>query len=471
MTFIEVSNIDLLVQSVSVGVMLVILLYGWQSGVRARYTHQIIIHVIFFFSIYKVVMHYLLPFLMRLWSNFNYVREDGIAISDLSFLYFIETISWVPWLLGFLLVANFNRGNGLQLSVNDFVLFRSPATKSLLVFLAIGSIPYRIVTGGFLADVDFSLPLYIELFKSLLIYGGPPSSVTLLVVGFTSWGWKYGLLGVVSTASFLTTITTRGAIIYSIVFMIFLSFYFVRNKMKLLMVGVLCGAPLFVLYFGFGGLPKVYLNSDTDAQSIIEVGISSDKHAGRSSLDEIEWRFGALTRMSVPFIYMYDRGDSAGINPIKHSLLGFLPRSINPNKPHPSTVDPYDFFSQGMYMIYREIYGANSFSMVEFSTGGHAYWEFGWIGVFVLPFISGIYVAMCAYYFQWIGFSSVALILVLFKPFGFVDPKIWVSDIVMQIYQIIMPLTLLVLLWFLWVLIKSIVIGRKCIPKSKFLLS
>ncbi|MCZ2207896.1 hypothetical protein, partial [Cylindrospermopsis raciborskii] len=121
----------------------------------------------------------------------------------------------------------------------------------------------------------------------------------------------------------------------------------------------------------------------------------------------------------------------------------------------PSTLDGSDFFSQGMYMIYREIYGYDSFSMVEFSTGGHAYWELGWLGVVILPFISGLYIGLCAYYFQYFGLTSLALLMSVFKPFGYVDPKIWVSDIAMQIYQNIMPLCLLFFLYIVLVRTKQ----------------
>ena len=79
-------------------------------------------------------------------------------------------------------------------------------------------------------------------------------------------------------------------------------------------------------------------------------------------------------------------------HPILNSLYGFIPRSMFPNKPHPSTVDGNDIRSQGMYVIYREIYGINTFSMVEFSTGGHFFWEFGWVGIFVMSIISGMYI-------------------------------------------------------------------------------
>ena len=137
---------------------------------------------------------------------------------------------------------------------------------------------------------------------------------------------------------------------------------------------------------------------------------------------------------------MHDRGDSAGIKPIYHSLTGFLPRFISPNKAHPSTLVPDDPFSQGMYLIYKETFGYHTGAMVEPSSGAHAYWEFGWLGVIILPFLTGIYVANFAYYSQFFGIACLPLIMIIFKPFGYVDPKIWFSDVIMQIYQICVPL-------------------------------
>jgi len=148
--------------------------------------------------------------------------------------------------------------------------------------------------------------------------------------------------------------------------------------------------------------------------------------------------------LSTAFLYLYDRGEGAGINPILNSFFGFMPRSIFPNKPHPSTLDGDDILSQGMYIIYREIHGGNSASMVEFSTGGHFYWEFGLIGVFVLSIISGMYMALCVKFFSKLGLFSIPLMYAVFKPTGYVEPKMWVSDILMQIYQIIIPLIFLI---------------------------
>jgi len=176
----------------------------------------------------------------------------------------------------------------------------------------------------------------------------------------------------------------------------------------------------------------------------INAGIAAEKRGERSTLEEFEWRLGAATRLGTSFIRLYDRGEGAGLNPIRNSLKGFLPRSINPDKPHPSTLDGDDIYSMGMYIIYREIYGYDTFSMVEFPTGAHFYWEFGILGVFIFSAISGLYVALCAHFFAKLGVVALPLMVAIFKPWGYVDPKIWVSDIAMQIYQIVLPLILLV---------------------------
>ena len=169
---------------------------------------------------------------------------------------------------------------------------------------------------------------------------------------------------------------------------------------------------------------QLYLNESGNI-SVISGVSSKGKTRKRSTFEEIGWRFGASTRMGTAFINLYERGASAGINPIKHSLMGFLPRTINPNKPNPSTLVADDIYTQGMYIIYREIHGYDTYSMVEFPTGG-------------------LFIGLCALYFSSLGPVAIPLMIAVFKPWGYVDPKIWVSDIVMQFYQIILPLVLLV---------------------------
>jgi len=66
------------------------------------------------------------------------------------------------------------------------------------------------------------------------------------------------------------------------------------------------------------------------------------------------------------------------------------------------------------------------------------------VGVFVLSIISGMYMALCVKLFSKLGLAAIPLMYAVFKPTGYVEPKMWVSDIIMQIYQIIIPLTFLI---------------------------
>ena len=200
-----------------------------------------------------------------------------------------------------------------------------------------------------------------------------------------------------------------------------------------------------------------FIDPDTGTISV-SLDVDDKKSAGRSLLDDIEWRFGANTRKITSFIGMYDRGESAGINTIMHSLLGFLPRSINPDKPHPSTLDPNDIYSQGMYIIYREVHGYDTYSMVEFSTAGHFYWEFGILGVVFLSIISSCYIVCSTLFFEKLGVAGIPMVVVLFKPWGYMDPKIWISDAVLQVYQVILPL---LLIYFVFWIIPRLSLKRR----------
>ena len=248
------------------------------------------------------------------------------------------------------------------------------------------------------------------------------------------------------TISVLALQSTRGALVYSILYLSFLIVVTSGKRKRAVKRLVICGFALVLLYLTLGGLPTLSLMYDT-SRITADFDVSSEKKGERSAIDEIEWRFGASSRMSATFIRMYDRGDGAGLNPILNSVRGFLPRSIDPDKPIPSTVDGSDIYTQGMYFIYREVYGYDTYSMTEFSSGGHAYWELGLLGVILLPLVSGVYIGLCAYHFQRLGIISLALMMAIFKPFGYVDPKIWVSDVALQLYQLILPLTLLWLIY------------------------
>lgn len=424
--------------------MFFVLAVGRKFLVEQNFTYIYLVNLVFFFAFYKVIAYYVVPILLGLLSNFRYLREDGVELLSLVNIYGIEALSWIAWVAGLIVVAVQFKRRG---DSNDYGLFKKnedERVKWILLLLSIAFV-YLQVTTILGIYISSAYPWFLEITKSILIYTGSPASLLLTFFGFKRWGLSFGILGLLLFVIGLATISTRGALVYSVLFLVYLLLNFSKSRRikSQLAFGFLS---VFILYSLLGGIPFGAFNIENNVISSVEINIDN-KRGDRTAFEEIEWRYGALSRMSTKFVDMYDRGDSAGINPIRNSFLGFLPRSLNPDKPYPSTVDGNDYYSQGMYLLYREIYGYDTYSMVEFSSGGHAYWEFGWFGVLVLSAISGVYIGLCMYYSQKLGLLSIILMMATFKPWGYVDPKIWASEIVLQFYQLIIPLILIIVLY------------------------
>lgn len=399
---------------------------------------RIVVDLLFFFVFVKVLLYYCLPTIMRIGSNYQFEREDGVSIVDLVRLYCIESLSWVIWALALLGTLELLAKGKRKIGLDEMLRFRRWESTAILVALALGFSTLQITT---LAGVDGGPAL--EVFKSLFFYGGLAAGPFLMVLALRYYGKSLFVLGMSASMLALLSLSTRGAIVYLMLFTLFLVWFVLRDaRSKLVVFGGLL--VLSASYFALGGLFSGSLVIDDSGKLAIDLGVRTDKLDTRSPLQEIEWRFGAATRMGTAFLKLYDRGEGAGVNPIKHSLQGFLPRALDPDKPQPSTLNGDDIYSQGMYIISGEISGYDTTSMVEFPTGAHFYWEFGILGVLGLSAISGIYVGLCSHFFSKLGIVAVPLMVAVFKPWGYVDPKIWVSDIAMQIYQIILPLIALV---------------------------
>ena len=405
---------------------------------RSLSSNRIVPDVIFFFVFVKIILYYCLPTLMRIASHYQFESEDRVAYADLVKLYCIECVSWAFWAIALLGTLGWFARPRHQLTTNEMLQLRRRESTTILVVLTLGFVALQISS---LAGLEFG-PVF-EVFKSLFFYGGLVSGPFLMVLAPRHFGKLAFLLGLTASLLALVSLSTRGAILYLMLFALFLVWSVLRDrKSKAIVVGGFI--LLSVSYFVFGGIFSGSIVMDDSGQPSVDFGVHAEKRQERSPLQEVEWRFGASTRMGTAFLRLYDRGDGAGFNPIKHSLQGFLPRSMDPDKPQPSTLNGDDIYTQGMYVIAGEIVGYDSTSMVEFPTGAHFYWEFGLLGVLVLSAVSGVYIGLCSRYFSRLGIVAVPLIVTVFKPWGYVDPKIWVSDAAMQLYQIILPLIALV---------------------------
>ena len=249
--------------------------------------------------------------------------------------------------------------------------------------------------------------------------------------------------------STLISINTRGYVVYGI--LVLLSMYLFANfsKIKLLLFRSIIIVPLLLLIFK--GVPQISYSIDKSETSnrgnlSLELYDNNAKSAGRELLDELDFRFGMMPRMSSKFIFMSSQYGHVGLSPVFHSLVGFIPRSLWPNKPVPSTDTGLDINDQAMYRIYRESLGRDTTSMVEFSVPGHYFWELHIIGVVLFSIFSAIYTKTILAIFKG-EILGISVLLTTMKPWGFMDPKIWMSDIPLQVYQVFIPLFLILLLF------------------------
>jgi hypothetical protein len=119
-----------------------------------------------------------------------------------------------------------------------------------------------------------------------------------------------------------------------------------KRKTKVVIFSVIF---LFGVIFSLGGTVFGRISIDENGLSFISKDFN-DKNEGRTLSEEIEWRFGASTRIGTGFISLYNEGQGSGINPIRNSFLGVLPRSIDENKPRFESINEYlciiglDFF-------------------------------------------------------------------------------------------------------------------------------
>jgi len=451
-------NLISIINIIFVMFMLIILKFGKKYASALNFSSHTLVGVIYFFSFYKVLMYYFLPIILNILNNYKYIIEYNINPIVSGYLYAIETVSWLFWIIGYLTVAYLFRNKKHYYNYIKHIKIETMAQISLAI-ISLLFLYFRVESLINIGNLQKnSTPVYLGIFKSLANFAGAPCAVILLINSFKWRSLLSGLIGLLALLISLGTINTRGSLIYTIIF-ILITIYYSYGKHYAIRLSLIF--PLLIgVFFYRGGLPNASIQFNDYGIVSINTDIDINKKGRKTPLQEIDFRFGALSRMSTKFIDMYERGDDASFNPISNSLKGFLPRSIMPNKPHPSTKDGKDIYSQGMYMVYRETIGYDTYTMVEFSTGGHAYWELGWFGVVILSTISGIYIALCSHYFQKFGVLSLALIIAIIKPWGYMAPKIWVSDIVLQIYQIILPLFILILLInsFLW--LKNIKIIR-----------
>jgi hypothetical protein len=410
--------------------MLFITAFGGRLIAVKFFKNEVLLNLTFYFIFLKLFLHYLIPSILRISSDYQFEREDNVQLLDLLFVYIIEFFSWLFWSVGFLFTGYIMKENNEKIERKKFIHMNISESKFFFFVLSIGFI----INMYYLVSLQ-PVSIIFSIFSQLFFFAGISVGPLLLVASRKVYNNYFFILGIIVSAVSILGIATRGAIVYTFFYLAFLLFFVftVKNIFKYIIVSLIILITLKISVPDFLG-GRISINENGIALVPQDF---SEKQGNRSLTDEIEWRLGAPTRAGTAFLYLY-KEKPAGINPIKNSFLGFLPRSLNENKPHPSALKGNDQFSLGMYLIMGRLYGTESL-MVEFPTGAHFYWEFGIFGVVFLSIISGIYIGFCLKILSNKGLLAIPLLFATFKPFGYVDPKIWVSDIVMQFYQLFLP--------------------------------
>lgn len=171
-------------------------------------------------------------------------------------------------------------------------------------------------------------------------------------------------------------------------------------------------------------------------------GLSDTHTPGNNFLDKIEWRFGENSRMSVGYLRMYDRGYTAGLNPLENSLY-FLPRNFYPQKPIPGSIDGTEL-GLGMRLMNREIRGT-LWNMSGFFTGVHSYWELGIFGVFIISLFVGLYSSLLTLYCGNFYYLGLPLIIIMHDTWWWATPKLWSYEVIIQLFNLFIPF---LFIWF-----------------------
>lgn len=388
----------------------------------------------------RIILFYILPSVTRFFLDWENDKNDHVTSMEIGLIYLLELLSHFVYYLSFLFLLKKNK-HDLSLE------YRSNAILNYIVLACLLLYCYFSITGfNLFADEDApSDSLWI--IRPLIMAVGSVMCFYVLVLG--SKYWKMSIVFVSGLSVIIYLILSfvsgvRGKVFWPILWMFFCVYYFRKDQIK--RYSYFGAVVLLLLAFFQGGMKAFNSGGASDVKEVIN-GISSAKDKSERPLyKEIDYRFGSLTRYSVGFLRMAERGYYAGLNPILNSLYSPIPRTIMPDKPVPCSVDG-ELHGMGMYLCVSEITKGESLSMVEFSTASHAYWELGIIGLLLFSFIPSLYVYVSILYFRRMDILGPCFLFAIFKPWGYNDPKIWVSEIVMQIPQLYLSSYCLILVY------------------------
>lgn len=379
----------------------------------------------------RIVLFYALPAITRFIFSWKNDIADHVTAIEIAVIYFMELVSHFIYYMTF---VYFLRNNKKDLS---FIAEKNKVTELLAIITLVLYCYFSITGFNLFSGAEEAPSDNLWMIKPLMTVVGSVSCFYIFVQGTKYWNKFIVVLAFITMILYLVlsfSTGIRGKIFWPILWLFFCAWVFKKEQIRKYSIwGV--GILLLLVVFQ-GGMTAFRSDKITDVTESIKAIRGHQKDGSRPLLEEIDFRFGALTRYSVGFTRMVGRGYSAGLRPVLNSMYAPIPRRFMPDKPVPCSAEG-DIYSMGMYLCSNEITKIET-NMVEFSTAAHAYWELGLFGILFFSIIPAIYVFYSIRLFRRFKLLGPCFMMAIFKPWGYNDPKIWVSDIVLQLSQVVL---------------------------------
>jgi hypothetical protein len=411
-------------------------------------------NIIFWVAMGHVGFFMLVPAILRPLTGWAEDLDLGVTRSEIVYVYLIEVVSFAMWAAGFVFVW---RGRWYAAIVRQQggpdEKMAADARLFLGLVLALGvwrTIDIYLFGGalGFDPDKNDFQSRWGWLVGPVADMSGTVVGFYVLALGRARVGQVVWALGLGSAALFAATRGTggaRGSVIWPLLWWLLLILLYRRRRewLRLSLPAIAILVPLLVYNEYFREtMPDVATQPGFLIRE--KMAVLASENARRSSvIDSSAYRLGCASRYAVAFVRMWESDRGAYWNPIANTLYAPVPRRFYLDKPWPTSLRG-DQYSAGMYLCVSEFTAFQNFTMTEFLTGAHAYWEFGWAGVFGISLAGGIVLALIAGLLCKMGLAGPAMVFLFFKPWGYNNPKLWFSDLMLEIVQI-GPVTLV--LW------------------------
>jgi len=413
-------------------------------------------NIIFIVAMGHVCLFMLVPSVLRPVTGWADDFELDIARSEIVYVYLIEIASFAIWAAGFTFVW---RGRWLAAAErepggpNSKLSAEGRLFLGMVLILGVWRLVDIFVTGGGFVNPNLERDDFGArwgwLVGCLADLSGTAVGFYVLALGRHRVGkmaWTLAIIGALAFALSFGAMGVRGAQVWPLLWWVLLIVLYRprRDWPRLLLPAFV----LLVLLFVFSEYIKETLGSATlsGADLSQKVAMLSSQEASASDpIGSTAFRLGCASRYSVGFTRMWETGRGAFWNPIANTLYAPLPRRFFPDKPWPTSLRG-DQYSAGMYLCVAEFTPFANYTMTEFLTGSHAYWEFGWPGVVGLSLAGGMILGFIAALLCRMGLAGPAMIFLFFKPWGYNNPKLWFSDLMLEITQIV---PIMLVLWML----------------------